>query len=321
MTQSPNMIDVVVKRITSEATGISSFELHPCEGDTLPAFTAGAHIDIRLENGLVRSYSLINSQRETGRYLIAVNLDRNSRGGSRFMHERVRVGDRLAITEPSNNFPLDESASHSVFIAGGIGITPIWAMIQRQIELGGSWEVHYACRAAEYAAFLEQITAAGGGDKVKLHLDEESGGRFLDMKAIVDHAPENSIFYCCGPAAMLEAYKQATAGIAAERVRLEHFGVAPADPGTGGEFTVVLAKSGDEFLVEEGMTILETLLQNGISHNYSCTQGVCGTCLTPVLEGVPDHRDWVLSDERKASNEVMLICCSLSKTERLVLDL
>src|SRR3546814_14749944 len=124
--------------------------------------SAGAHIDIRLGNGLVRSYSLVNPQGQSDRYVIAVNLDRSSRGGSKFMHEKVRVGDRLAITAPSNNFPLEESAAHSVFIAGGIGVTPLWSMIQRQVELGGSWEVHYACRAAEYAAFLEDIPAAAG---------------------------------------------------------------------------------------------------------------------------------------------------------------
>jgi vanillate O-demethylase ferredoxin subunit len=324
MSDSVSKIDVVVSSIRSEATGILSFELRHAHGGTLPQFTAGAHLDVELGDGLVRSYSLVNSPAESHRYVIAVNLDRNSRGGSRHMHEHVRVGDRLRVSVPSNNFPLDEGAAHSVFIAGGIGVTPIWSMIQRLDALGRSWELHYACRSQDCVAFHQVITdaAAKAGSKVRVHLDAEAKGRFLDLAAIVNNAPAGSVFYCCGPAPMLEAYKHATKALPPERARLEHFGAATATPGAAAaDFTVVLGRSGKEFKVKEGVTILETLLQNGISHNYSCTQGVCGTCETKVLEGIPDHRDWVLSEDKKASNKVMLICCSMSKTDRLVLDI
>jgi vanillate O-demethylase ferredoxin subunit len=324
MSQSVSKIDVVVRRIDVEATDVVSFELQRAGGGVLPAFTAGAHVDVDMGNGINRSYSLVNSQHETHRYVIAVNLDRNSRGGSRYMHEHVMVGDQLSITAPSNNFPLDEEAPHSVFIAGGIGITPVWSMIQRLTALGRSWELHYACRAAEFTAFLGPISDAAKvlGCKVHTHLDAEANGEFLDLAQIVGSAAAGSVFYCCGPAPMLDAYKLATKGLPAERARLEHFGAAtPGNGAPGAEFTVVLERSGKEFRVKEGVTILETLLKHGISQNYSCTQGVCGTCETRVLDGIPDHRDWVLSDAKKASNKTMLICCSLSKTERLVLDI
>ena len=323
MSQIPAKIQVMVKSITHEASGICSIEFRSLDGKSLPAFTAGAHIDLDLGKGLVRSYSLVNPQDETHRYVIAVNKDRNSRGGSRYIHERLRVGDSLTLMPPANNFPLEEAAAHSIFIAGGIGITPIWSMIQRLVTLGRSWELHYACRAAEFAAFLEPISAAAeaAGAKLDAHLDSEARGTVLDLQAIVAAAPADSLFYCCGPAPMLEAYKDATKSIEPSRVRLEHFAPAAASGEDVSNFTVVLARSGREFVVEEGMTILETLLQNGVSHNYSCTQGVCGTCETGVIEGTPDHRDWVMSDDKKQQNKAMMICCSLSKTSRLVLDL
>lgn len=323
MASTFSTIDMMVTQIKREAKDIHSYELRAEPGVTLPAFTAGAHIGVMLPNGMLRNYSLINPQGETDRYVITVNLDRNSRGGSRYMHEQLRVGQRLSIVPPTNDFALVETAPHSVFFAGGIGVTPIWSMIQRLRELGGSWELHYACRGKEFVAFRQELeqAAAEAGAKFHLHLDDEANGSFLDLAGPVSQASQDSVFYCCGPEAMLQAYKTATTGLPSERVRFEHFGAAAPSAPADDEFTVVLARSGQEYVVEPGMTILETLLQNGISQNYSCTQGVCGTCETPVLEGVPDHRDWVLSDEKKASNSTMLICCSLSKTPRLVLDI
>nr|AAS20422.1 2,3,5,6-tetrachlorobenzoquinone reductase [Sphingobium sp. UG30] len=322
MTSPASTIDMLVTQITRVAKDINSYELRPEPGVILPEFTAGAHIGVSLPNGILRSYSLVNPQGERDRYVITVNLDRNSRGGSRYLHEQLRVGQRLSIVPPANNFNLVETARHSVLFAGGIGITPIWSMIQRLRELGSSWELHYACRGKEFVAFRQELeqAASEAGATFNLHLDEEANGGFLDLSGPVARAGEDSIFYCCGPEAMLQAYKAASADLPSERVRFEHFGAAPSSAPADDVFTV-LARSGQEFTVEPGMTILETLLQNGISHNYSCTQGVCGTCESKVLEGEPDHRDWVLSDEKKASNSTMLICCSLSKSPRLVLDI
>ncbi len=182
--------------------------------------------------------------------------------------------------------------------------------------------MHYACRAEEHPAFLEPIRALAvrACARVRLHSDREAGGQVIDLAAIVDAAPPDSYLYCCGPGPMLDASGAATAHLEPHRVRLEHFAPAPAAT-PDGTYTVVLARSGRELEVEEGVTILETLLQHGISHNYSCTQGICGTCETTVLEGVPDHRDWVLSDDEKSLNTKMMICCSSSRTDRLVLDL
>nr|AGJ94018.1 2,3,5,6-tetrachlorobenzoquinone reductase [Sphingobium chlorophenolicum] len=323
MTNPVSTIDMTVTQITRVAKDINSYELRPEPGVILPEFTAGAHIGVSLPNGIQRSYSLVNPQGERDRYVITVNLDRNSRGGSRYLHEQLRVGQRLSIVPPANNFALVETAPHSVLFAGGIGITPIWSMIQRLRELGSTWELHYACRGKDFVAYRQELeqAAAEAGARFHLHLDEEADGKFLDLAGPVAQAGQDSIFYCCGPEAMLQAYKAATADLPSERVRFEHFGAALTGEPADDVFTVMLARSGQEFTVEPGMTILETLLQNGISRNYSCTQGVCGTCETKVLEGEPDHRDWVLSDEKKASNSTMLICCSLSKSPRLVLDI
>jgi tetrachlorobenzoquinone reductase len=317
-----NTLEVFVKSMSLEATGVLSIELRPVKSE-LPSFSTGGHIDLYLPSGEVRSYSLINPQHETHRYLIAVNRDRSSRGGSLFIHDRLRPGDRLRIALPRNNFPLHESSAHSVLIAGGIGITPIWAMIQRLVQLGNSWELHYACRNRDCAAFLPSISAAASsaGARVSVSFDEESGGALLDLGRIVSAAPARSHFYCCGPAGMLRAYQEVTAGLEPDTVHAEYFTPPVAPARTTDSFTVVLARSGRSLTVEAGSSILETLLQNGVKANYSCTQGVCGTCATVVIEGEPEHRDWVLSDQEKARGKSMMICCSGSKTDRLVLDL
>ncbi|HKY21371.1 MAG TPA: PDR/VanB family oxidoreductase [Vicinamibacterales bacterium] len=318
-----SVLKVLVRSIRHEAEGIRSIELVPTEGVVLPGFTAGAHIDVSLQNGLVRSYSLINPQGETDRYVIAVNKDRASRGGSKFVHESVAPGDLITVSEPRNNFPLSETREHAVLIAGGIGITPIWAMVQRLSAIGATWELHYACRTRRNAAFLREIEALGSarGCKVNISFDQEPGGKMLDLGDIVRSSPPDSHFYCCGPTPMLEAYQRATEGLPPSKVSMEMFAAPVAAAATSGTFKVVLAKKGVTLVVEEGTTILETLLQNGIKHNYSCTQGICGTCETVVLEGIPEHRDWVLTGERKTSNKTMMICCSGSRTESLVLDI
>lgn len=313
---------VRVKSVSWEAQGILSYDLRPFAGRELPPFTAGAHVDLLLPGGLVRSYSLVNPQVERHRYVIAVNRDGASRGGSRFIHESVRPGDTLTISAPRNNFPLAEEAEHSLLIAGGIGITPLWCMIQRLQALGRSWELYYCTRTRQGAAFLEPLQALGPRVNMDLHFnfDQEPGGRMLDIAAVVASAPAHAHLYCCGPLPMLEAFERATASRAPARVHTEYFSAREA-PSVAGGFTVVLARSGVEFEVPKGKTILDTLLDNGIDAPYSCLEGVCGTCEARVLEGTPDHRDLVLSKEEKESNSSMMICCSGSKTGRLVLDL
>ncbi len=315
-------IEVRLKAIRYEAQGISSFEFRPMPGRELPAFTAGAHIDVHLPNGLMRNYSLCNAQSEAHRYVIGVNRDPNSRGGSRFMHESLHVGDVLTISAPRNNFPLHEHAEHTGLIAGGIGITPLWCMIQRLEALGRSWELHYAARSRQSAAFLEPLRALGSRVHTSLHFnfDQEADGRLLDLAAIAAGAPPQSHLYCCGPLPMLEAFEQATASLAPERVHREYFAAKDA-PDTSGGFAVELAKTGRLIQVAAGKTILDALLDEGIDVPYACGEGICATCETRVLGGVPDHRDLVLSPEEQAANDRMMICCSGAKSDKLVLDL
>ena len=302
---------------TWEAPNIVSYELRPPEGGELPPFTAGAHIDLSLPNGLVRSYSLVNSQSERHRYVIAVQKDRASRGGSKWVHENFRVGELLTANGPRNNFALEEAAEKSVFIAGGIGITPILSMTERLSALGRDWELVYCARKRAGTAFLESLQRK---PQVRFNFDEEPGGKMLDIAAVVKAAPANAHFYCCGPLPMLEAFEQATRDLPRERVHVEYF-TAKAPPAVEGGFTVVLARKGLTIAVAPGKTILETLRDHGVDVPYSCTEGVCGTCETRVLEGVPDHRDLILTEAERASNKTMLICCSGSKSEKLVLDL
>ena len=321
MPAAPGELEVFVRSVTWEAPDIHSWELAPRAGGELPAFTAGAHIDLHLPNGLLRSYSLVNPQSERHRYVIAAQKDRTSRGGSRCLHEQVRTGDTLRISAPRNNFPLDEGARHSVLIAGGIGITPIFNMAGRLAALGRSWELYYCARTRASAAFLEPVAALESKHgKVHLNFDEEPGGKMLDLAAAVAAADADAHLYCCGPLPMLAAFEAATAMRAPAQVHVEYFTARDA-PAKGGGFTVVLAKSGIELVIAEGKTILETVLDAGIDAAYSCMEGVCGTCETRVLEGIPEHRDLVLSKEEQASNRTMMICCSGCKGDRLVLEL
>jgi vanillate O-demethylase ferredoxin subunit len=307
-----------VKSATWEAQIITSYDLRPMEGGELPAFTAGAHIDLTLPNGLIRSYSLVNPQTERHRYVIAVQKDRASRGGSKWVHENYRPGDILTINGPRNNFPLNEAAEKSILIAGGIGVTPIVSMTERLAALGRDWELVYCARTRADTAFAENLQKFG--PQVRFNFDGEPGGRMLDIAAVVRAAPANAHFYCCGPLPMLSAFEAATADLPRERVHVEYF-TAKEPPAVGGGFKVVLAKSGKEFIVPPGKTILDTLLDAGLDIPYSCMEGVCGTCETKVLEGTPDHRDLILTEDEHAAGKSMMICCSGSKSEKLVLDL
>lgn len=311
-----------VKRISYEAESINAYELTDPMGGELPPFTAGGHIDLHLRNGLIRSYSLLNDQSERSRYVIAVNKDGASRGGSAYVHDTLRVGDLVTVSHPRNNFPLHENAEHSVLIAGGIGITPLLSMVQRLESLGRSWELHYAARSKVAAAFLDDIRAIKPGIDKHLHadFDDERAGKVFDLAAIVNKAPVHAHLYCCGPVPMLEAFENASAARPADHVHVEYFQAREA-PALEGGFKVRLAKSGRTLAVEPGKTILDTILDAGLPANFACSEGICGTCETRVLEGQPDHRDQFLSDEEKAANKTIMICCSGSKSQMLVLDL
>lgn len=322
--ESSTLIEVIVDRVCDEALGIKSFDLVAADGQALPAYGPGAHIDLALADRLVRSYSLIGPL-ETGaptRYRIAVNLDPRSRGGSSYLHSSIGKGSTLRISAPRNHFPLVEDAPLSILIAGGIGITPLWCMVQRLSALGQPWSLHYACRTRRAAAFvdeLERLSAQGAGE-FHLWVDDEHEGKPLDIAALVRVAPEEAHLYCCGPGPMLGAFRNAAAAESSDRVHLEYFRPAESAKPSGG-FTVELARTGVSVEVAEGCSILDALMMRGIDAPYSCCEGLCGTCETRVLEGIPDHRDELLSARAKAENKSVIICVSGSLSKRLVLDL
>jgi vanillate O-demethylase ferredoxin subunit len=315
-------MQVRVKRISYEAENVNSYELVALTGGDLVPFAAGCHIDLHLPNGMIRSYSLLNDQSERNRYVVAVNKDAASRGGSSFIHETVRVGDIINISHPKNNFVLQEDAAHSVLIAGGIGITPLLSMIRRLETLGRSWELFYAARTRVATAFLDELNSLRPCIHSNLHVnfDQEPPGRMLDLPSIVKDAPSNAHLYCCGPVPMLEAFEAATANRPGNHVHVEYF-KAKEEPAAEGGFEVKLARSNRTIVVPAGKTILNALLDAGIAASYACTEGVCGTCETRVVEGIPDHRDAFLSKEEQAANKTMMICCSGSKSPTLALDL
>lgn len=298
------------------AEGIHLYEFSALDAGRLPAFAAGAHIDLHLPNGLVRQYSLCNPQHETHRYVVGIKRDPASRGGSSFIHDQLKVGTVLELGGPRNHFALHEEAAHSVLIAGGIGVTPIACMAQRLQALSASFEVHYSVRRREEAAFLDVL----GGARLHLHVDSEQGNAPLPLAAIAARAPRDAHLYCCGPAPMLDAFEAACAGRPAGHAHLERFAAAAPVAAEGG-FTVQLARAGRSIFVAKGCTILDTLRQEGVPVQASCEQGICGSCETRVLSGRPDHRDSLLSDDEKQSNQVMMVCCSGSKDPVLVLDL
>jgi tetrachlorobenzoquinone reductase len=313
VTLAQRSTQVRVKRISYEAESINSYELIVPTGGDLASFTAGSHIDLHLPNGMIRSYSLVNDPSERHRYVIAVNND-----AARHIHETVRVGDLITISYPKNNFLLQENAAHTILIAGGIGITPLLSMIRRIGALGHSCELYYAARTRAATAFFDELKMLG--TRLHLHIDEEASGRMLDLSAIIRNAPEETHLYCCGPLPMLEAFEAATAGRPSAEVHVEYF-TAREKAAVEGGFRVKLARSDRTITVEPGKTILNALLDAGIAVNYACTEGVCGTCETRVIEGVPDHRDLFLGKEEQAANATMMICCSGSKSGTLVLDL
>jgi vanillate O-demethylase ferredoxin subunit len=317
-----SILEVRVKRIGYEAENINSYELVAPTGGELAPFTAGGHIDLHLSNGMIRSYSLVNDQCERHRYVIAVNRDAAGRGGSSFVHDSIRAGDIITVSHPRNNFALHEEAEHSVLVAGGIGITPLLSMVRRLETLERSWELFYAARTRVAAAFLDELDALRPNVHLNLRVDfdDERSGRVFDLAAIVKKAPAPAHLYCCGPLPMLAAFEAATADRPAGHVHVEYF-QARQTPAIEGGFEVKLARSNRRILVEAGKTILDALLDAGIAVNYACTEGVCGTCETRVLEGIPDHRDQFLSKEEQAANKTVMICCSGVKSGTLVLDL
>lgn len=287
------------------------------DGIPLPAFRAGAHIDLHLSADLIRPYSLCSDPKDARHYQLGVLKDANSQGGSLAAHA-LREGDEIQVSEPRNLFALDEAASHSLLIGGGIGITPMLAMAAELHAAGRSFSLHYCARSRSQAAFIAQLDAAPFADHVHLHFSDEQR---LNLDAVLCDVPDNTHVYTCGPARLMDAVtdRAKAQGYHPEHIHQECFS---AEVQTGGNaFEVVAATSGITVKVLENQTIVEALAQAGLKVNVSCKQGICGSCLTDVLEGEPDHRDHYLTDEEKADGDQILLCCSRAKCARLVIDL
>lgn len=316
------LLTVRVTRKHSEALDICSFELQPPAGQHLPAFTAGAHIEVQLPQGLKRAYSLCNDPAEADRYLLGVLKEPSSRGGSQAMHEAVHEGDVLQISAPRNHFALSEDAPHSLLLAGGIGLTPLLAMAERLHRLGRPFQLHHAVRSRDRAAFAQRLRSSPFAARVQHHVDAEADTR-LDIAATLAAAPAGSHLYVCGPKGFMDAVlgTARSSGWPEERLHFEFFGAEVAPRADDGSFEVALQRSGRVIRVAADCSVTRALAEAGVEVPTSCEQGVCGTCLTRVLEGTPDHRDLYLTPEEQAANDQFTPCCSRSLTPRLVLDL
>ncbi len=311
-----------VARKTAEADGICSFELVGAHGSRLPRFTAGAHIAVQLAPNLVRHYSLCNHPRERHRYLICVQHAADSRGGSRALHEEIETGDLLEVGLPRNHFPLLPSARRSLLFAGGIGITPILAMAEQLSSDGADFALHYFARTRERAAFLDRLATSPFAARVHLHFSEGRPDGRHDLSALLADPQDGAHVYVCGPAGFMEAVLDSAraAGWAESRLHREVFAPA-AISAPNAPFALRLASSGRVIQVRSEQTALDALLAAGLAVPHSCREGVCGSCLTGVVAGRPEHRDHCLSDAERASNTVFAPCCSRARDARLTLDL
>ena len=316
-------LTVRVLRIRDEAQDVRSFELERADGAPLPPFAAGSHIDVHIAPGLVRQYSLCNDPAEAGRYQIAVKREPASRGGSQAMHERVREGDVLTIGGPRNNFALSPGAKHHLLIAGGIGITPLLSMARQLLPSGAEFSLVYFSRSIAHTAFHELLSAPEFRGRVSFHYALEPEQVRAYLRKMLWTRPPDGHLYLCGPRAFMDLVETTAAPTwPPEAVHLEYFSADPASlAGPKGGFVVKLARHGGEFAIAEGRTIIEVLAEHDVIVDTSCEQGVCGTCLTGVLEGEPDHRDVFLTDAEKRANDRMTVCVSRAKSARLVLDL
>lgn len=310
---------VLVRKIKQEAERIKSFELVPADGSLVPSYTAGSNITLLLEKDLARTYSLIDTGVEPDALRIAVLDQHNGRGGSRFMHENVNVGDTLTVKGIANCFSAAKAASNHILIAGGIGITPILSLAKFFAGSSSKFKVHYSAQSRGRAAFIDQIVSSSSFyNNVEFYFSDE--GKRIDIKNLLSKYVEGTAVYCCGPSGLMSAVTSLASHWPEGALRLDSF--APLDEDrTSDVFKVQIASTGQTFDVPPCQTILSVLRGKGFDLGSQCEQGVCGACLTPVLKGIPEHRDRVLSENERRANDLMTICCSRSLSGLLVLDI
>ncbi|AEF40957.1 PDR/VanB family oxidoreductase [Hoyosella subflava] len=309
-----------VKQKTWEADGVISLSLVDPSGRPLPTWEPGAHVSLRLPNGLVREYSLCSSPHDPFVWTVAVLRTPDSRGGSSYVHETLSVGELVEVEGPRNAFHLEEARRH-VLIAGGIGITPILAMARRLEESGAEWTMLYTGRARSTMAFADEVKSFGS-EKVTIHADDEAGGAYPDIRGMLHALDPTSLVYCCGPEPLLQAVSDAMTN--ASLLRVERF-KAPertaADDESSTSFDILCERSGTRVPVAENESVLDALTGAGVEVESSCTEGICGTCEVRVLRGDVDHRDFLMSPEEHEAEGTMFVCVSRCRSKELVLDL
>jgi ferredoxin-NADP reductase len=323
-------LEVRLKSITALADDINAFEFVSADGELLPQFTAGSHIDVHLAGNVIRQYSLCNSPQERHRYVVAVLRDERGRGGSLAMHDELRAGQKLQISRPRNHFALSNAAGLHVFIAGGIGITPVMAMIDEVRKRGQAFHLYYCARTAQRAAFLGELRPLIESGEASMHFDNGDPRNGLDLVSTLSGYSPGTHLYYCGPGPLMDAIEAASAHWPAATRHCERFSAGAAASAartrgtdTGSEndtpFDVELRRSQKTLTVQPGESIVDVLRCNGVDVDTSCCEGYCGTCMTRYLAGEPVHRDTVLDDEDR--EEFVMICCALAKSPTLVLDL
>lgn len=307
-----------VTRNDAVADGIHLIEFREAGGTPLPEFSAGAHIGVRVPNGLLRKYSLCNDPAERHRYQIAVKREDNGRGGSRSLIDDVKAGDELTVTAPVNDFGLPPRAQDFLFIAGGIGITPMMAMIKQVVAEGKRFRLFYCSRSPQTTAFREELGAPKFKDAVTIHYDQGDPSRSLNLRPILAERKNREHLYCCGPRPLMEAVRAMTDHWSPTAVHFEAFSEAETHKADDKSFKIKLARSGAVLDVPTTKTILEVLREHGLEVPSSCETGTCGTCRTKMLAGEADHRDLVLADHERKDN--IMICVSRARGEEITID-
>lgn len=314
--ETPMPLTVVSRRQISD--GVIELILENADGSPLPAWTPGSHIDIQTGPGVVRQYSLCNSPDDRHRWRIAVLREVKSRGGSIVLCEQVKEGDVLLVTGPRNHFPLYPSPSY-LFIAGGIGITPIVPMISAAAAAGADWRLVYGGRTEQSMAYRDEVGSIEAGRVLEWPQDRLG---LIELDQLLAEPRPETLIYCCGPEPLIAAVESKCGHWPTGTLQVERFAPRPVeDPVPNTSFEIELVDSGEVLVVPPDQTILEVVDEAGIYVLSNCEEGTCGTCLTKVLDGIPDHRDSILDDEEHAANDQMTICVSRSFTPRLVLDL
>lgn len=315
-----NLINVTITERQMMSSDVVALTLARIDGSPLPMFSAGAHINVHVNDHTIRQYSLCSAPVETSFYRLGILKDPKSRGGSIAIHEQLKVGDNITITEPNNLFPLNMTADHSILVGGGIGITPMIAMAYALKAADKSFDLHYCVRSHKEVAFLDELQR-DFGNALKVHCDDLDDEQRLNPATDFDHAVAGTHIYTCGPTGFMDWIMNSAKeiGFQDENIHFEYFNIEIDN--TGEAFTVVAEQSGKTISVSPNQSIVAALSEAGIKVEVSCEQGICGTCIIDVLEGQPDHRDHFLTDDEKAENDQIAVCCSRAKSSVLVLDI